>query len=407
MNRKIPSCIHIIMVATFLLRNLAAAAPRSIAAFSVASNQAGFAGRRYGSSSLLSQTARRAFSSATTTMSAAAQPHVVKKQAKIISLSDPNDGANAPLNDAQDLPEGAELLQIGTSIADFDIDKLRAQGANTIFVSHPASREPLAKLLQELETIEWVHTRSAGIDFVNTPTLEKWPGTLTNAKGQFSSTLAEYSLMACSFFAKDLPRLMRNKNDKNWEKYSVLELRGATLGIVGYGDIGRACAKLAQVYGMKIVALRRHPKPDPFCDQVYPNDTESLNQLFRESDYIVCSAPLTNETRGMIGAEQFDHAKKDAIFINVGRGPVVNEDALVAALQQGKLKGAALDVFATEPLPTSSALWEMNNVLLSPHNMDQTATFMHEATEWFVQENLPRFIRGEPLLNEVDPVAGY
>jgi phosphoglycerate dehydrogenase-like enzyme len=331
----------------------------------------------------------------------------VVKQAKIISLTDINDGANAPLNNAKDLPEGAELLQIGSSMADFDIDKLRAQGANTIFVSHPNAREPLAQLLRELETIEWVHTRSAGIDFVNTPTLEQWEGTLTNAKGQFSSTLAEYTLMACSFFAKDLCRLMRNKKAKNWHKYSVLELRGATLGIVGYGDIGRACAKLAQVYGMRIVALRRHPKPDPFCDEVYINDKESLNRLFRESDYILCSAPLTTETRGMIGAEQFNNAKKDAIFINVGRGPVVQEDALVAALQQGKLKGAALDVFATEPLPKSSPLWEMENVLLSPHNMDQTATFMHEATEFFVQENLPRFIRGEPLLNEVDALAGY
>jgi phosphoglycerate dehydrogenase-like enzyme len=401
MYRKI-TCI---MVA-FLLRNLVtAAAPRSTAAFSVATKQATFAGLRY--SSLVSRTSGRAFSASTTTMSASAQPHVVKKQAKIISLSDPNDGANAPLNDAKDLPEGAELLQIGTTYAEFDIDKLRQQGANTIFVSHPASREPLAQLLQELETIEWVHTRSAGIDFVNSTALEQWDGTVTNAKGQFSSTLAEYSLMACSFFAKDLCRLINNKKDKNWEKYSVLELRGATLGIVGYGDIGRACAKLAQVYGMKIVALRRNPKPDPFCDEVYPNDKESLNKLFSESDYIVCSAPLTNATRGMIGAEQFDNAKKDAVFINVGRGPVVDEEALVAALQQGKLKGAALDVFDVEPLPKTSPLWEMNNVLLSPHNMDQTATFMHEATEWFVQENLPRFIRGEPLLNEVDPVAGY
>jgi phosphoglycerate dehydrogenase-like enzyme len=331
----------------------------------------------------------------------------VVKQAKIISLSDPNDCANKPLNEAKELPAGAELLQIGSSMEDFDIDKLRKQGANTIFVSHPAAREPLATLLQELETIEWVHTRSAGIDFISTPALEQWKGTLTNAKGQFSSTLAEYTLMACSYFAKDLPRLLHNKANKNWHKYSVLELRGATLGIIGYGDIGRACAKLAQVYGMKIVALRRHPKPDPFCDQVYSNDKESLNRLFRESDYILCSTPLTAETRGMIGAEQFDNAKKDAVFINVGRGPVVDEHALVDALQQGKLKGAALDVFAMEPLPKSSPLWEMDNVLLSPHNMDQTATFMHEATEFFVEENLPRFVSGEPLLNEVDALAGY
>jgi lactate dehydrogenase-like 2-hydroxyacid dehydrogenase len=162
-------------------------------------------------------------------------------------------------------------------------------------------------------------------------------------------------------------------------------------------------AALAQVYSMSC-GIAPAPQPDPFCDEVYPCD-RNPEQTLPENDYIVCSAPL--QTRGMIGAEQFDNAKKDAIFINVGRGPVVQEDALVAALQQGKLKGAALDVFATEPLPTSSPLWEMENVLLSPHNMDQTATFMHEATEFFVEENLPRFIRGEPLLNEVDALAGY
>lgn len=331
----------------------------------------------------------------------------VIKPAKIISLSDPDDAANFPLHKAEKLPQGAEILSIGSCMKDFDIEKLRAQGANTIFVSHPASREPLAQLLTELDTIEWVHTRSAGIDFIATPVLEQWKGTVTNAKGQFSSSLAEYALMACSYFAKDLPRLFRNTASKNWDKYSVLELRNATLGIVGYGDIGHACAKLAQVYGMKIVALRRRPTPDPYCDEVYGNDKESLNRVFRESDYILCAAPLTPETRGMIGAEQFANAKKDAVFINVGRGPIVKEDSLIAALQDGTLKGAALDVFEVEPLPTSSPLWEMDNVLMSPHNMDQTATFMQEATEFFVQENLPRFIRGEPLLNKVDAAAGY
>jgi phosphoglycerate dehydrogenase-like enzyme len=331
----------------------------------------------------------------------------VVKQANIISLSNPDDVANALLHNAK-LPPGAQLLQIGSSVDDFDLDKLRAAGANTIFVSHPASREPLAKLLDELEGIEWVHTRSAGIDSIASHTLEQWKGTLTNAKGQFSSTLAEYSLMACSYFAKDLPRLLRNKVAKNWEQYSVLELRGATLGIIGFGDIGHACAKLAQVYGMKIIALRRRPKPDdPLCDEVYSNDKESLNRLFRESDYILCSAPLTPETRGMIGAEQFANAKKGAVFINVGRGPIVKEDALIAALQEGRLKGAALDVVEVEPLTSSSPLWAMDNVLLSPHNMDQTATFMHEATEFFVEENLPRFLTGQPLLNEVDAQAGY
>ena len=149
------------------------------------------------------------------------------------------------------------------------------------------------------------------------------------------------------------------------------------MGIIGYGDIGRACAKLATVYGMRIVALRRHPflsRDDPFCDVVYGRDKGSLNQLMEVADYIVCSTPSTVETRGMVSAEAFHHVKKNAVFINLGRGPVVDEPALIQALKSGKLKGAALDVFLEEPLPQSSELWALDNVLLSPHNMDQTAT---------------------------------
>lgn len=247
--------------------------------------------------------------------------------------------------------------------------KKTRQQTNNIF-SKIKSRRPLAGLLQALPSVEWIHTRSAGIDFVTSDELAAASNVhVTNAKGQFSSTLAEYTMMACSYFAKDLPRLLKNKNAKNWEKYSVLELRGTTMGIVGYGDIGRAAAKLAQIYGMKIVALRRNPakaQHDPYCDVVYGNDKESLNRLFAESDYILCSAPLTPETQGMIGKEQFDCAKKGAVFINLGRGPIVDEDALIDALKDGRLKGAGLDVFATEPLPTSSDLWELDNVLLSP-----------------------------------------
>ena len=162
------------------------------------------------------------------------------------------------------------------------------------------------------------------------------------------------------------------------------ELRGKTLGIVGYGDIGRACAKLASVYGMKIIALRRNPKlsiADPFCSVVYGTDKASLNQLMSECDYIVCSAPSTVETRGMVNADAFEAVKDNAVFINLGRGPVVDEEALLGALKNGKLKGAALDVFSVEPLPKDNELWGLDNVLLSPHNMDQTNTFMHGKLE--------------------------
>jgi phosphoglycerate dehydrogenase-like enzyme len=182
------------------------------------------------------------------------------------------------------------------------------------------------------------------------------------------------------------------------------------MGIIGYGDIGRAVAKLATVYGMRICALRRHPflsKDDPYCDVVFGRDHGSLLTLMAQSDYIVCSTPSTVETRGMVSAEALAAAKPNAVFINLGRGPVVDEDALIQVLKHGPLRGAALDVFTVEPLPASSELWTLPNVLLSPHNMDQTATFMNEATEFFVHENLPRFVCGEELLNPVDPSLDY
>ena len=140
---------------------------------------------------------------------------------------------------------------------------------------------------------------------------------------------------------------------------------------------------------------------------MYGRNKDSLNKLMSESDYIVCSAPSTIDTRGMVDASAFEAVKENAVFINLGRGPVVDEDALLNALQTRRLKGAALDVFTQEPLPKESPFWDLDNLLISPHNMDQTSTFMHEATEFFVNENLPRFICGEELLNHVDIEEGY
>jgi phosphoglycerate dehydrogenase-like enzyme len=336
-----------------------------------------------------------------------------KRTANIVALSDPNDEANAALLTAK-LPPGCTLLGVGATLQDirdsyFKDKSFDPDSVNAVFVSHPNARDPLAQLLQECPRVEWVHTRSAGIDFVTSQALSEFTGVVTNAKGQFSSTLAEYTMLAIGYFAKDLPRLSRNKARKVWDKYDVHEIKRSTLGIVGYGDIGQAAAKLAKAYGMmvKAVVRRRVVNDDPHVDAVYGNTPSELVRLFSESDYVLCAAPLTAETKGLINKACFDGAKRGAVFINVGRGPIVDEAELIKALQDGRLRGAALDVFETEPLPPASPLWEMDNVLLSPHNMDKTATFMHESTEFYVNEQLSRFVQGEPLLNVVDPKAGY
>lgn len=340
------------------------------------------------------------------------------KEARIVSLSFPGDVNNAPLEasgDDSELPPGARLLQVGGTLDDLDLEALRDEAANVAFVSPGVTSETLAGVIEAVPTLEWIQSRSAGIDVLLSETLTKSSDELvmTNAKGAFSSTLAEYTMMACGYFAKDFARLMQNKKDGNWEKYNILELRGATLGVVGYGDIGRASAKLAKAYGMRVIAQRRNVPSaeaiaaDPCCDVVYGSGPESLNKLFGECDYVLCAAPLTAETHEMIGKDQFDHAKEGCVFLNVGRGPVVDEPALIEALKDGRLKGAGLDVFATEPLEEDSELWTLENVLLSPHNMDATNTFMLESTQFFVRENLPRFLRGHTLLNPVDKISGY
>lgn len=331
------------------------------------------------------------------------------KEARIIALSDPNDSHNAPLYHGP-LPEGARLLKIGSHLDDFNESSIIEQQPNVIFVSHPSARDPLIQLLNKFPSVEWVHTRSAGVDFIASDALFASHVQLTNAKGMFSSTLAEYCMMACSYFAKDLPRLMRQKEAIHWEQYPVRELRGSTLGIVGYGDIGRACAKLAKAYGMKVLGLKRdissfRKEDDPHCDAMYGMD--GLHELMSLSDYILISTPLTNQTRGLISREAISKCKSSAVIINVGRGPIIDEDALIEALQKGVIHGAALDVMTVEPLPKDSLLWQLDNVLLSPHNMDMTLTFMKESTDFFIRENLPRFVRGNQLLNPVNKAAGY
>ena len=186
--------------------------------------------------------------------------------------------------------------------------------------------------------------------------------------------------LACVYIsAKDLPRLLRNKKDKKWKKYPVQELRGSTLGVVGYGDIGKAAARLAHAYGMNVQALKRHvtDEKDPIAEVVYGNSKAELQKLFASCDYILCSMPLTPETEGMIGKAEFAAAKDGAVFINVGRGPIVDEHAMIEALQDGQLKGVGLDVFTMEPLPKESPLWSLDNVLLSPHSKCAQGSVLH------------------------------
>jgi len=301
----------------------------------------------------------------------------ILQEARILVIGDPKDESMARVYDENNWSSSNyTILGIGNTKEALDWDALQKTHPTILLVTSKGTRDLLAECLTTFSSaIQWVHARSAGIEHCTSPTLAATPPQLvmTNAKGHFSSTLAEYGMMACSYFAKDLPRLLQQHADKNWQRYDIVELRGATMGIVGYGDIGRATAKLTHAYGMKVVALKRkrtNAGEDPYCDEIYysQENPQALNQLCAQSDYIFVAAPLTPQTKGLIGKEQFGVMKSTAVLINVGRGPVIDEDALIEALQSNKLKGAGLDVFSEEPLPKESKLWDLTKkVLLSPY----------------------------------------
>lgn len=269
-------------------------------------------------------------------------------------------------------------------------------------------RQPEIEALFPLATkLQWLHLRWAGLDALLFPELVESRVTLTNSSGVYSQSLGEFVIAGALFFAKDIRRLLLAQSEAKWDPFTMLELRGATMGIVGYGDIGRACAGRAHALGMRVLAQRRRPERsdgDPLLTKVYGSD--GLLQMIRECDYVVAAAPLTRETRGLIGEAEIAAMKPTAVLMNVGRGPVVDEQALIRALERRSIRGAALDVFAKEPLTTDSPLFKLDNVLLSPHCADNTPTWNEEAMQFFI-ENFKRFLKGEPLKNIVDKHAGY
>ena len=253
--------------------------------------------------------------------------------------------------------------------------------------------------------VRWVHSMWAGVEKILFPELIASPAVLTNGRGVFKDGLAEFAIASILFFAKDLRRLIRNQEAGKWEQFDVLELRRQVLGIVGYGEIGRESARLARALGMQAYALRRRvTEPDPYVDRMFASN--QLREMLALCDYVLAAAPLTGETRGMIGEAELAAMKTSAVIMNVGRGPVIVESALIAALQSGRLKGAALDVFDTEPLPEGHPFYHLPNVLLSPHSADHTVGWQDLAMYKFI-ENFQLFRDGKPLDNIVDKEAGY
>jgi phosphoglycerate dehydrogenase-like enzyme len=242
---------------------------------------------------------------------------------------------------------------------------------------------PLKTVWEMAPRVQWVHSLSAGLESILFPALADSTVPMTNGRGVFKESLGEFVVASVLHFAKDLRRMVRNQEAARWEQFDVEMVSGKTLGVIGYGEIGRAAAVRAHALGMKIHVIRRRPQlseEDPIVEKSF--SIAQRAEMMAGCDYLLVAAPLTGETRGLVGAAE------------------------LAGMQNGTIKGAALDVFDKEPLPEDHAFWGMQNVLLSPHCADHTATWTDEAMQFFL-ENLKRFQGGQPLLNLVDKKSGY
>lgn len=277
-----------------------------------------------------------------------------------------------------------------------------------VLLNWSGSLELFRTLFGMCSHLRWIHSRSVGLERTLFPELGESSVPLTNGSGVFSPSLGEFVLGAILYFAKDFRRMIRNQAAGIWEPFDVLPVAGQTVGIIGYGDIGRATAKRVRPLGMHVLALKRHAlqaaSADPLLEKSY--GPEQRKEMIARCDYIVVATPLTSETRGMIGEPEFAAMKPTAVVINVGRGPVIEEKALIDVLSSGRIKGAALDVFDEEPLPKGHPFYRLENVLLSPHCADHTPDWLDNAMKFFV-EQFEQYKKGEPLLNVVDKKLGY
>lgn len=260
--------------------------------------------------------------------------------------------------------------------------------------------------------LRWVHSSAVAVETIAVADLAARGVRLSNTRGVQAVPIAEHVLATVLALAKQLPFALERQRDARWSQQEFIGprlpwvLRGRTLGLLGVGTIGAEVARLASAFGMRVIATRRrHDLPAvPGLSEVLP--PSALHDLLAQADVVVVAAPLTAETHGLMGPGEFARMKPGAVLVNVGRGRIVDRDALVASLRSGHLGGAALDVFHEEPLPADDPLWSLPNVVLTPHTSGFRAGHWDEVIDLFA-ENLRRFEAGEPLVHEVRAELGY
>jgi D-2-hydroxyacid dehydrogenase (NADP+) len=261
-------------------------------------------------------------------------------------------------------------------------------------------------LPERIARLKWIQSMTAGIDRLP-EAIMKSPIRVTNTSGIHGTSIGEVVLEMMLMFIKDAPACFLMKRNREWKRYKQRLLRDQTAGIIGLGMIGREIARLCKAFDMKVIGICRSGGPErlfPEVDRVYFR--EELPELLAASDFVILALPLTNETRGMIGEKELRGMKPGAYLINVARGAIVDEGALIRALDECWIAGAGLDVFVKEPLPPESRFYDLPNVIFSPHISGDMPDYEWRATDIFC-ENLRRYLAGEPFLHEVDKEKGY
>ncbi len=265
-------------------------------------------------------------------------------------------------------------------------------------------------LIEAAPNLRWIQGSMAGAgEVAEKAGLKDTDITITTASGVFSGPLAEFALAALLSHAKQFNRLRREQSEKIWRQATTGSLEDKTLCIVGLGNIGRVVAKRARPFGMRVLGVKRTVREDDeawgYANELYA--TENLNDALGEADYVVATLPGTPETHHLLDEAAISSIKEGAYFVNIGRGSVVEEAALVEALEKGHLSGAALDVFETEPLPQDSPLWEMEGVIISPHSTDMVPELVNKRQTDLFCDNLRRYLAGEDLVNVLDKELLY
>ncbi len=301
--------------------------------------------------------------------------------------------------DADALPADADMRFARTADelrdAIVDADALLVWDFNTKLV---------ANAWPHANNVQWIQTASAGVDSVMIEPIVNSDVILTNARGVHDRPVAEYTLALALTFAKDLPTTLELQRQRKWQHRDPQMIDGKRMLVVGAGSIGGAIARLASAAGFDVVGVARTARETPGYQRVVA--TAQLDDELPHADYVVIITPLTNETRGMFDRRRIAKMKPSAVLINVGRGPVVDDDALIDALQNGRIAGAGLDVFGEEPLPSDHPLWGAPNTIISPHMAGDFVGWRRRLAELFA-DNFQRWIKGDTLRNVVDKQRAF